>query len=71
MSLFIMFCMQVDNIRDESDYTKTFDYPFVELCLWAILANRKQMALFFWAHAKEPIMLALIGSKLWSSLAHR
>ena len=29
------------------------------------------MALFFWAHAKEPIMLALVGSKLWSSLAER
>ena len=63
---------QVDTITsEENGYTKTFDYPFVELCLWAILANRKQMALFFWAHAKEPIMLALIGSKLWSSLAHR
>ncbi|XP_075247301.1 transient receptor potential cation channel subfamily M member-like 2 isoform X2 [Convolutriloba macropyga] len=63
---------QVDTIMsDDQNVTKTFDYPFVELCLWAILANRKQMALFFWAHAKEPIMLALIGSKLWSSLAHR
>ncbi|XP_063713304.1 transient receptor potential cation channel subfamily M member 1-like isoform X4 [Symsagittifera roscoffensis] len=48
---------------------KTFEDPFRELCIWAILTHKMEMALFFWSRAKSPLMMALIGSRLWE--AHR
>ena len=42
-----------------------FTDPFRELCFWAILSNRMKASEFFWQLTQQPIMMALLGSRLW------
>ncbi|VDP98011.1 unnamed protein product [Trichobilharzia regenti] len=39
-----------------------------ELFLWAILHQRQEMALYFWEHCENPLILALIACCLYSSM---
>uniref|UniRef100_A0A914XBZ0 TRPM SLOG domain-containing protein n=1 Tax=Plectus sambesii TaxID=2011161 RepID=A0A914XBZ0_9BILA len=50
-----------DQIATESTY---FDHPFRELFIWAVLFNRKQLALFFWENCDDPLSVALLGCLL-------
>ncbi|CAF1143570.1 unnamed protein product [Adineta ricciae] len=48
----------------------TFQYPYNELLIWAVLTKRHQMALFFWERGEEAMAKALIAYKLDKALAH-
>ncbi|CAF3851913.1 unnamed protein product [Rotaria sp. Silwood2] len=47
----------------------TFDFPYNELLIFAVLTKRHEMALFFWAHGEEALAKALIACRLNKSLA--
>nr|CAH8824499.1 unnamed protein product [Trichobilharzia regenti] len=47
---------------------KMFPLPYEELFLWAILHQRQEMALYFWKHCENPLILALIACCLYSSM---
>lgn len=47
----------------------TFDFPYNELLVFAVLTKRHEMALFFWAHGEEALAKALIACRLNKSLA--
>jgi len=47
----------------------TFDFPYNELLVFAVLTKRHEMALFFWAHGEEALAKALIGCRLNKNLA--
>ncbi|CAF3698093.1 unnamed protein product [Adineta steineri] len=48
----------------------TFQYPYNELLIWAVLTKRHQMALFFWERGEEAMAKALIAYKLNKALTH-
>ncbi|CAF1499010.1 unnamed protein product [Rotaria sp. Silwood1] len=48
----------------------TFQYPYNELLIWAVLTKRHQMALFFWERGEEAMAKALVAYKLNKALAH-
>ncbi|CAF1325694.1 unnamed protein product, partial [Rotaria sordida] len=48
----------------------TFQYPYNELLIWAVLTKRHQMALFFWERGEEAMPKALVAYKLNKALAH-
>uniref|UniRef100_A0A914X0S4 TRPM SLOG domain-containing protein n=1 Tax=Plectus sambesii TaxID=2011161 RepID=A0A914X0S4_9BILA len=60
-----------ENTKDKDKSTnrklnsqKYFDHPFRELFIWAVLFNRKQLALFFWENCPDPMSDALLGCLL-------
>lgn len=48
---------------------ETFQYPFNELFIWAVLTNRHQLALFLWKQDEEALAKALIASQLYKAMA--
>ncbi|XP_054906514.1 transient receptor potential cation channel subfamily M member 6 isoform X4 [Poeciliopsis prolifica] len=46
-------------------------YPFNsnDLFVWAVLQQRQQMALFLWQHGEEALARAIVGCKLYRSMA--
>ncbi|TPP58044.1 putative transient receptor potential cation channel subfamily m member [Fasciola gigantica] len=46
----------------------TFDSPFHELFLWAVLHHRQRMAMFFWERADDSIALAMIACALYADM---
>ena len=46
-----------------------FQKPFKELFLWAVLMNRPELARFFWERGDNPVILALVATKVYDSLA--
>ncbi|XP_071505230.1 transient receptor potential cation channel subfamily M member 3-like [Diadema antillarum] len=63
--------------REASDATvppidplhKTFDFPFNELFIWAVLTKRQKMALFLWRQDEEALAKALVASSLYRAMA--
>lgn len=47
----------------------TFEYPFSELMIWAILLKRQEMAKFMWRREEEALSKAVVASKLYKALA--
>ena len=37
---------------DESSLSQTFDFPFSELIVWAVLTRRHEMAKLMWQHGE-------------------
>ena len=52
-----------------SKYTMTFDYPFNELFIWAVLMKRQRMALYMWRQDEESLAKALVGGMLYKAMA--
>ena len=52
-----------------SKYTMTFDYPFNELFIWAVLMKRQKMALYMWRQEEEALAKALVGGMLHKAMA--
>ncbi|CDW55439.1 transient receptor potential cation channel [Trichuris trichiura] len=46
-----------------------FENPFNDLFLWAVLTNRLNMAVCMWRQGDEPLAKALVGYKLFKSMA--
>ena len=46
----------------------TFNYPFRELFLWAVLNNMEEMALLMWEHEEEGMVKAILGAELYRSI---
>ncbi|KAG5262687.1 hypothetical protein AALO_G00277750 [Alosa alosa] len=44
-------------------------YPWASLFIWAVLQNRKEMAIYFWEMAGESVLSALSGCKLLRELS--
>ncbi|CAF0940636.1 unnamed protein product [Adineta steineri] len=68
--------LQINNTTVNEDVKRnslnddpTFDFPYNELLVFAVLTKRHEMALFFWAHGEEALAKALIGCRLNKSLA--
>ncbi|CAF0916482.1 unnamed protein product [Rotaria sordida] len=65
-----------NNVPNNDDMRKnsmcedpTFDFPYNELLVFAVLTKRHEMALFFWAHGEEALAKALIACRLNKGLA--
>lgn len=46
-----------------------FPYPFSDLFIWAVLTKRQDMAICMWEHGEEALAKALVGMRLYKSLA--
>ena len=49
--------------------SSTFDMPFHELFIWAVLMNRQQMATFMWQKGEEAMAKALVAMKMFKRMA--
>lgn len=68
----ISFNFITDNIQNADNidkFTETFNYPFNELFVWAVLMGRHKMALFMWQQDEEAMAKALVACKLYKELA--
>ncbi|XP_071793905.1 transient receptor potential cation channel subfamily M member 3-like isoform X1 [Asterias amurensis] len=68
----ISFNFITDNIQNADNidkFTETFNYPFNELFVWAVLMGRHKMALFMWRQDEEAMAKALVACKLYKELA--
>ncbi|CAF4256297.1 unnamed protein product [Rotaria socialis] len=68
--------LQNNNATSNEDMKKNsvsddpiFDFPYNELLVFAVLTQRHEMALFFWAHGEEALAKALIACRLNKGLA--
>ena len=50
--------------------TETFEYPFSELIIWAVLTKRKEMAKLMWRHGEQAMAKALVASRLCQAMAN-
>ena len=41
--------------------TKSFDHPYHQLFIWAVFNNMRDMALYMWEFADEPMAASLLG----------
>ncbi len=49
--------------------SKSVEYPFNELFVWAVLNNMQKMAICFWKQGEESMARALVACKLYLSMA--
>ena len=61
--------MEKDVVEAQSKHTMSFDYPFNELFIWAVLMKRHQMALYMWRQDEEALAKALVGGMLNKAMA--
>lgn len=47
----------------------TFEYPFSELIVWAVLTKRQPMARLMWQHGEQAMAKALVASRLYQAMA--
>ena len=47
---------------------RTFDEPYVELCIWAIFTNKRPLIDFFWERCSRPILMAVVAAAIYSKL---
>ena len=50
-------------------HSKTFNFPFNELFVWAVLTKRHKMALFLWKQDEEALAKALVAASLYRAMA--
>jgi hypothetical protein len=55
--------------NDDFRETYTFEYPFSELIIWAVLTKRKEMAKLMWRHGEQALSKALVASRLCQAMA--
>ena len=58
-----------DQQNDYNPTNKTFDYPFHELLIWAVLMKRQEMAIFMWQQGEEALAKSLVAMKLYKRMA--
>jgi len=73
-------------VQGHDEFLETFDYPFSELLVWAVLTKRKEMAKLMWQHGEpahdqlrpitsaylgeQAMSKALVASRLCQAMAH-
>ena len=55
--------------NEEEYYSQTFEYPFSDLIVWAVLTKRQDMAKLMWQHGEQNLAKALAASRLYRALA--
>ena len=55
--------------NDEEYYLQTFEYPFSDLIVWAVLTKRQEMAKLMWRHGEQNLAKALVASRLYQAMA--
>lgn len=60
---------QIDPQKPHCVGENKFEKPFKELFLWAILNDRMQLAKLFWEYCENPIITAIVATKIYDSLA--
>lgn len=58
--------------KDSSDSDAsgtTFEEPYFELMVWAILTNKKTLVDFFWSRTSNPLLSAVIAGSIYSKLS--
>ena len=57
---------------DETSPNKynTFEEPYLELFLWAVLTNKWSLVDYFWPRLQTPLLGAIIAGSICSKLAH-
>lgn len=48
---------------------KTFDEPYLELFLWAIMTGKLALVDFFWKRLQAPLIAAIIAASIYTKLA--
>ena len=56
--------------ENSSNNFSTFDEPYLELFLWAVLTNKWILVDYFWPRLQTPLLGALIAGSICSKLAH-
>ena len=49
---------------------QTFEDPYQELFIWAILTGKVNMVDFFWKKVQTPLISAIIGGSIYSKLSN-
>ena len=47
---------------------KTFEQPFLELFIWAVLTNKSELIEYFWQRSGSPVLAALFASSVYYKL---
>ena len=57
-------------IKDEvlKNSKKTFDQPFLELFIWAVLTKKPELLEYFWQRSGSPVLAALFASSVYYKL---
>ena len=48
--------------------SRTFEEPYVELFLWAVICNKPGLITFFWKRCAQPILMAVIAALIYAKL---
>ncbi|KAM6931406.1 transient receptor potential cation channel subfamily M member 6 [Xenentodon cancila] len=62
-------CQEIALGPGHGDTSLLFLFNFNDLFVWAILQQRQQMALFLWQHEEQALARAIVGCKLYRSMA--
>lgn len=62
-------CQEMALGPDLGDASLLVLFNFNDLFVWAVLQQRQQMALFLWQHGEEALARAIVGCKLYRSMA--
>ena len=55
--------------NEDEYYSQTFEYPFSDLIVWAVLTKRQEMAKLMWQHGEQNLAKALAASRLYQAMA--
>lgn len=58
-----------ENVEDRQ--SAALPQPYLDLFTWAVLCNRKDLALLLWKRSRNPIACAVMASKLLKTLANK
>ncbi|XP_017773710.1 PREDICTED: transient receptor potential cation channel trpm isoform X3 [Nicrophorus vespilloides] len=73
-SSFVKYCGNAMSLLAETLPTKdglcSFEFPYNELFIWAVLTKRQCMALLMWSRGEEVLAKSLVACKLYKAMAH-
>ena len=55
--------------NEDEYYSQTFEFPFSDLIVWAVLTKRQEMAKLMWQHGEQNLAKALAASRLYRAMA--
>ncbi|KAI4872622.1 hypothetical protein NFI96_024586 [Prochilodus magdalenae] len=59
-----------EQLQNNREYgKKACSTPWISLFIWAVLQNRKEMAMYFWEKSREPVLSALSACKILRELS--
>ena len=70
MSFSCRISLQLRGAAVHTFVAEDLNHPYRELLVWAVLFNRKSLAMIFWNECPEPLGSAVVASVMFQSLAH-